>query len=49
MQNHNLPKLILLFNVNCSEKMSDKEFKEWFRKTLKEGIKRDKEILEALS
>ena len=32
-------------------KMVDKkkEAQEWFRKTLKEGIKKDKEILEALA
>jgi len=30
--------------------MDEKEkFEKWFRKTLKEGIKKDKEILEALA
>jgi len=32
------------------EMMDGKEkFEKWFRKTLKEGIKKDKEILEALA
>ena len=29
--------------------MDKEEFEKWFRKTLKEGIKKDKEILEALA
>ena len=38
---------------NCAEimKMMDgkEKFEKWFGKTLKEGIKKDKEILEALA
>ena len=29
--------------------MDKEEFEKWFKKTLKEGIKKDKEILEALA